>query len=741
MIENLTVTTREQKANRMGLETASTLHGLLAARANLLEDRQAYTFEGNDGPVTLTFRQLDDRARAIACQLSQTVKVGDRVLLLFPAGLDFVAAFFGCLYAGVRAVPATYPKPRRPVPRLTSIANDSGAVAALTDSQTLTTLDASIKASNLPQMKWLCVDDAAVHLGERFDPPAVTGDDVAFLQYTSGSTSDPKGVMVTHGNLLHNLEMIRQGFGFEPASAAGEMQTGVFWLPAYHDMGLIGGILESMHVGGYSVLMSPADFLQRPIGWLEKMSQYQATVSGAPNFAFELCVDRSTEEQRRELDLSNWKVAFCGAEPIRPETLEHFAKAFAVSGFSDGAFYPCYGLAEGTLLAAGGDGPSKLRTANVDRAELEQHQVKLVDGCQTTGAQRLVSCGRARLGHQIVIVDPQTQAPCDAGHVGEVWLRGESIAKGYWNREEETAQTFGATLEGSDETYLRTGDLGFMRGEELFVTGRVKDVMIIRGRNHYPQDIEQTVGAAHEALRPDAGAVFSMEVDGTEHVVIVHEVDRHYRKADFDEVIRAVRRSVALTHELEVNAVALIRHANLPRTTSGKVQRNLCRQQLVDDELKVLASWSRAKTIGAATRGRESEADRMVPSDRPMTPDELDRLSGRVETWLLTWLVERAAIPQDEVARDKPFAEYGLDSLTAVELTQELEDWLGVDVLPTVAWNYPTPATLSVYLAKQAGGVEDTDSGEIQADDEFERLLAEIETLSEEDAQRIIDSE
>jgi acyl-CoA synthetase (AMP-forming)/AMP-acid ligase II/acyl carrier protein len=754
-------------ASRLGnASVPTTLHGILSERARVVGARRAYTFEGSQGDSQISFAQLERRAHAIAAALAEVVSPGDRVALLFPAGLDFITAFFGCLYAGVRAVPTTYPKPRRPMPRLISIAKDCGARAALTDSETLWTIDRSIALSELPEMQWLAVDQIPDGSAECYQPVDVAPDEIAFLQYTSGSTSDPKGVMVTHANLLHNLEMIRQGFGLHPFSAESKIHTGAFWLPAYHDMGLIGGILESMFVGGHSVLMSPAAFLQRPLGWLEAMSRHTAAVSGAPNFAYELCVSRSTEEQRRRLDLSNWRVAFCGAEPIRAETLERFAAAFAPAGFREEAFYPCYGLAEGTLLAAGGDGPGRPRLQLVSRDALARHRVEFVRASANgdpDSVQKLVACGGPRLGQKIKIVDAETREECTVNQVGEIWLHGPSVALGYWNRQEESDATFRARLAGSAEgPYLRTGDLGFMIADQLVVTGRVKDVIIIRGRNHYPQDVERTVGDAHEALRPDAGAVFTVERDGLEQVVVVHEVDRQYRKADFDEVIRSVRRGVSMMHELEVYAIVLIRHASLPRTTSGKAQRHLCRQQFEAGELNVLAEWRRVERPEAeaattvppmplpdAPAATGAQSDRTAPqrlarAEQPMSPDEIDRLAERVESWLLNWLVDRAAFPESEVNRDKPFAEYGLDSLTAVELSQELEDWLGVDVVPTVAWNYPTPATLSRYLAREAGGANRADELEAAVapmDDQFSCLLAEIEALTDAEAQRLLDSD
>jgi acyl-CoA synthetase (AMP-forming)/AMP-acid ligase II/acyl carrier protein len=734
------------------VDSPRTLHALLAQRVALFGDRRAYSYLGIHGDEYISFTELNRRAQAIAARIHQVAKPGDRALLVFPAGLDFITSFFGCLYAGVLAVPATYPKPRRPMPRLSAIARDCNATLALTTASTLATMDRAQDESGLPEMPFIAVDEVDEDLAGECPSLAIGSDDLAFLQYTSGSTSEPRGVMVSHGNLLHNLEVIRYGFGLETARPDAPLATGVFWLPAYHDMGLIGGILETLFVGGHSVLMSPAAFLQRPIGWLEAMSDNKACVSGAPNFAYEMCAARATDEQVEKLDLSSWNVAFCGAEPIRAETLETFARRFEPSGFSASSFYPCYGLAEATLLATGGVGPSKPVVRRFVREHLERNVVELANGHDESRTQRLVGCGQPLLRQELAIVDPETCVRCEPGHIGEIWLRGDSVAQGYWNRSEDTAMAFQSRLAVTNEgPYLRTGDLGFVSEDQLFVTGRVKDVIIIRGRNHYPQDIERTIGDAHDALRRDSGAVFSLKSNGEEQLAVVQEVDRHYRKADFDEIIRHIRRAVAASHELEIHTVVLIRHASLSRTTSGKAQRSLCCQQLENDDLNVLARWSKDDEQAAESSAGEAAAkhprtpERIVSTQRPLTVDDVDRLAERVESWLLTWMVERAAIPPDEVDRDKPFADYGLDSLTAVELSHQLEDWLGVEVVPTVAWNYPTPATLSKYLAREAGGMNDDDAdGHVATplvDDEFSLLLAEIENLSDEDAQALLDDE
>jgi len=756
---------------------------LLERRVEQGAEYCAYKFLSDDGSVsTMTIGQLDRRARAIGAWLQHTCSAGDRVLLVYPPGLEFVTAFFGCLYARVLPVPATYPKPRRPMPRLLAIGSDCGANVALTTSQTLETLQLPKSAAEFQQIGWQATDAVPDECAADWRRPALKADDLAFLQYTSGSTSDPKGVMVTHGNLVHNLAMIHRAFDLDGIHADGVEPVSVWWLPAYHDMGLIGGILGAVYTVGQLVLMSPASFLKRPLSWLRAMSEYRATVSGAPNFAYSLCVSKTTPEERADLDLSLWRLAFCGAEPVRPETLRRFAEAFAPAGFREDAFYPCYGLAEATLLVSGSDGPRAPLVKQLDRTALSEHRVVEVDDRTDEAAQALVSCGRPWQGQELAIVDDETHQRLPEHQVGEIWVRGPSVAQGYWNRPEDTALEFRATIEGRDRgNWLRTGDLGFLSGGELFVTGREKEMIIVRGRNLYPHDIELSVSRSHAALATGAGAAFSIEVDGEERLVVVHEVDRQFRGGDMDDVIRGARRAIVDDHELDPHAVVLIRMVSLARTTSGKVQRTLCRQQYLDGSLNVVARWTNAserstvaakdaahtafdgdspthdsersesslKFVDKAVAPAEAvagETSRSVtppaftPPERPLTASEIDRLAEHIETFLLEWLVERAGAAGDETDRERPFAEYGLDSLAAVELSAELEQWLQVPLTPIVAWNYPTPAALSRYLAEVAGGAATPPATSQEAagqppDAEFERLLAEVEGLSENEAQ------
>ncbi|MEM9659992.1 MAG: fatty acyl-AMP ligase, partial [Planctomycetota bacterium] len=397
---------------------------------------------------------------------------GDRAVLAFPPGLDFISAFFGCLYAGVLPAPATYPKPRRGSSRLDGIAKDCLPQAFLTTAATLDSMALDGQSDAVRQGPWYAVDQWDDDPSDSVSPVSSASDDVAFLQYTSGSTSRARGVMVTHGNLLHNLEQIRCGFQLADNDQR-EVTSGVFWLPAYHDMGLIGGILTPLYVGGTSYLTAPTTFLRRPLSWLELISRTGAQISGAPNFAYAFCTEKITAEQRSHLDLSRWQIAFCGAEPINAAALAEFADAFSRSGFNAEAFYPSYGLAEATLMATGGEGPARPNTLRVCSEALTRHRVRALDAA-SPGGRELVSCGRPLGDQQVAIVQSQTGQTCDQDQIGEIWIRGRSVTKGYWNGDESTAGTFAARLPNGEGPFLKTGDLGFVYHGELFVTGRIK---------------------------------------------------------------------------------------------------------------------------------------------------------------------------------------------------------------------------------------------------------------------------
>ncbi|MBD2256620.1 fatty acyl-AMP ligase [Pseudanabaena sp. FACHB-2040] len=568
---------------------------LLSCRAHDQPNQTAYTFlqDGEAEAVDLTYRQLDEQARAIAATLQSLNATGSRALLIYPPGLEFIAAFFGCLYAGVVAVPAYPPRRNQSLSRLHAIAANAEPKLALTTATLLKDIEKRFTQElGLNQLHWVASDALASSLATAWQEPDLNRDTLAFLQYTSGSTGTPKGVMVSHGNLVHNSSLIHKSFADTPQS------QGVSWLPPYHDMGLIGGVLQPLYVGAPTVLMSPMAFMQKPLRWLQAISRFKATTSGGPNFAYDLCIRKVTLKHLANLDLSSWEVAFTGAEPVRAETLRQFAEVFAPCGFREEAFHPCYGMAETTLMVTG-----KVKSASpvlhtVSSTALEQNQVVPTPKAQE-GSRTLVGCGQTWLDLNVLIVDPQSLTLCPANQVGEIWVSGPSVAQGYWNREEQTQQTFDAyPVDAQPETleqgpFLRTGDLGFLLDGELFITGRIKDLMIIRGQNHYPQDIELTVERSHSALRAGCGAAFTVENKGEERLVIVQEVERNYlRKLNVQEVVGNICRAITAQHSLQVYATVLVKTGSIPKTSSGKIQRHACRAEFLAGKLSVVEDWS-----------------------------------------------------------------------------------------------------------------------------------------------------
>ncbi len=656
------------------LYTYKTLIDVLRERTLYQPNQVVYTFllDGEFDVSTLTYLELDQRARAIATLLQKNIgQPGERVLLLYPPGLEYICAFLGCLYAGMIAVPSYPPRLNRPDARLQTIAQDAQARVALTTPQIISSIGQRLtNTPDLASICWLTTQDLDIGQAEEWKIPALTGNALAFIQYTSGSTAQPKGVMVSHRNLVHNLKQISQFFGVNHHS------RGVIWLPPYHDMGLIGGILEPLYANIPTVLMPPTAFLQKPICWLQAISQYRGTISGAPNFAYDFCAQKITDEQKKGLDLSSWEVAFTGAEPVQKDTLERFATTFEPYGLRREALYPCYGLAEATLIASGGAQGKwpAIRTFAGD--ELTKNRAVLA-ALDEKNPRELVSCGSASPEQKLLIVDPQSFQPCPQNQVGEIWLAGSSVAQGYWNRPDESAATFQAHLAGSSEgPFMRTGDLGFLHDGEIYIAGRAKDLIIIRGRNHYPQDIEITVESSHAALAPSSAAAFSVEVEGEEKLVIVQELDRHARPEEAPAIIAAIRQAVVEQHELQVYTVVLIRVGTIPRTSSFKIQRRACRNQFLDGSLTVIAS------------------DTLETQPAPETPQRQENLIGAAldaiqdpaarQTLLTIYLQEQAAailhISAAQVDLQQPLNAFGLDSMMAIELKFAIETALRVSL-------------------------------------------------------------
>jgi 8-amino-7-oxononanoate synthase len=659
-----------------------TLVDVLRLRASASPDRVVYRFiPGDSKPEQgITYRQLDQRARSIAARIRETAAPGARALLLIPPGLDYVAAYFGCLYAGVIAVPAYPPNPRRPDPRIPTIVADCEPAVALTTGALLARLDQwRGEDTRLGALRWIAADDP-VDASSGWREGAIVGADVAMLQYTSGSTAAPKGVMLSHRNLLHNLGLIRSAFRV----THGSDDVGVFWLPPFHDMGLIGGILQPCYLGRGSVLMSSATFLQRPLIWLEAMSRYRATTSAAPNFAFELCVERIKPEETRGLDLSSWHTVFDGAEPIRAETIDRFSRAFADIGFRREAFFPCYGLAEATLFVSGGPWGHGPYTLDVSRTALEEKRVAPA----TAGDRlRLVSSGAPAPAQDVRVVDPDALLPCDERRVGEIWVRGDSVAGGYWNQPEETRRTFGATLPDEPGQFLRTGDLGFVDDGQLFVTGRLKDLIILAGRNYYPQDLELAAERSHPSLRPGHAAAFALDDAGREQLAIALEVTRHHREDENEAVIASVRRALAEREGILPDVVVLVRQNGIPRTSSGKVQRRATRAMLLDNTLDILARSDETIDDVAIAFGGATDS------------------SAPVEAWLRRWVADELQIDVRSVDATASLREYGLDSVAAVRLVTEVEQVLGHRVDVSLLWREPSIRSLSKALEAGSPGL------------------------------------
>ncbi|WP_110986977.1 type I polyketide synthase [Acaryochloris thomasi] len=677
-----------------------TLVELLIWRAQSKPQHQTYTFltDGEADAVQLSNESLDQQARWICQQLQQFEAKRERVLLVFPAGLSYVAAFFGCLYAGAIATPIYPPRPNRSLERLKSIVDDAQPTLALTTTATLNRLQQLPDLPWLQKLKWIVTDDAQkpqepVHI----EPMA--GDDVAFLQYTSGSTAAPKGVMVTHKNLLHNLAWIARQFNHTSQMSV------VSWLPPYHDMGLIGGILQPLYCGGSVTLMDPAQFLQKPLRWLQAISRYQVTTSGAPNFAYDLCVERATPQDKAELDLSSWRVAFTGAEPIRAGTLSNFATAFAECGFRREAFLPCYGMAETTLMTTGKRASEQLVCKTVQGTALRLNQVLEVDATEED-AQTLVSCGYSALDQSVQIVDPDQLTPCSSEQVGEIWVSGPSVAKGYWNQPELTKAAFCADLDG-DGPFLRTGDLGFLSDGELYITGRRKDLLIFRGQNHYPQDIEATVAQCHPALKSGCGAAVSQFVAGEERLVIVQEVERsHRRRLNIEDIIITVQKAVSQHHELQIHGLYLLKPGSIPKTSSGKIQRQACKQGLLNNSLTVLSEWTadnHLQPTDLQPNGQSGKAKSsfLSPHSKIQEAQAARVTSEAIETWLRNQIALKVSVPFAEIDPQVEFVSLGLNSATAISLSGKLETWLQRRLSPILLYDYPTIRQLAQYLANE----------------------------------------
>lgn len=667
----------------------------LYQRAAQQPDQLAYRFlEDSRQPVaesgedTLLYGDLLQQVEHVAAHILEhstlTSSAEARAVLAYPPGLDFVVAFLACHRLGITAVPMPIPGRRRRMQRFLDVVHDAKPSILLTlnaqcdaVAEGLQQLDEGSNSITVLATDTDVDIAASVNKLPAYHRPAANA--TAFLQYTSGSTGTPKGVMVSHANLLDNLQRICDRFGHNSNS------RGVIWLPPYHDMGLIGGILQPLFVGFPVTLMAPASFLRSPLRWLQAIEHYGATTSGGPNFAYQHCIDRISEQDKADLDLSCWKVAFTGAELVRANTLENFARHFADNGFNRAAWLPCYGMAETTLLVTGSPVEQNISTISLDRTALEKSRIATSDNAESITR---VGNGKAADEHDICIVDPVDCKPCASDRIGEIWLRGPSIASGYWQREAETGEAFGAHTNDGDGPWLRTGDLGFMHNDELYISGRLKELIILRGRNLYPQDIERCIENSHAALASDATAAFTVEVDNEERLVIVHEPPRRFDKNAIAEILSAIHASLSQEFDTAAHAIVFLKPGHLPLTPSGKVQRRNCQQQFTQNSLQALTRWDAAA---------QNNSHRTTPVTETLhSADEIER-------WMQAWLSRRLQCAAADIDIHRPLAEFGLDSLAAVDLATDLSTVSGSEkeISETIAWRYPTIAALARYVTSE----------------------------------------
>jgi acyl carrier protein len=662
---------------------ARTLVDVLRHRATHQPSRWAYTFlaDGEEREVTVTYAELDRKARAVAASIAGSATPGDRALLMYPAGLEFVTAFMGCLYAGVVPVPLNPPRSNRHIGRVRAVIADASTTLALTDRATRTKVEQALACDTPGSEPTACVvvetDAVDLAAADRWREVAIAPHAPAFLQYTSGSTGTPKGVMVTHANIMANEAAISGAVRLE----AGDVGAG--WLPMYHDMGLIGAVLNPLYGGYPMVLMAPTHFLQEPMRWLRAISRYRCTMSAAPNFAFELCLKAVKPTDLAELDLSSWRIALNGAEPVRAETLTRFTDAFRPCGFAPETHFPSYGLAEGTLLVTAGRPDAAPVVMDVDVDALGSGRAVAPAGPRS---RRLVGCGTPA-GSRVVIVQPETRRARACGEVGEIWVSGASVAAGYWNRPEESAQTFGARLSDTGEgPFLRTGDLGFVNADgEVFVTGRCKDVVVIRGRNIYPQDIEAAIERTAPFVRPNTCAVFGVEVDGEETIGALIEADRALahrlmaeQQSGVEDLVASIRQAVSEEFDVMLHTIGFVKPGSFPRTSSGKVQRSACKQELGESRENTLYV---SKRVSRPTPVARREQAAPLAYDRRQGGMRADAKSLATETAdrVKRVIAEVCGIAVATVRDEAFLIAYDIDSLRTVELLLALEEAFGIE--------------------------------------------------------------
>ncbi len=676
------------------------------ARINGHKTCFSYLSNGIDVVESITYSELEIRAKAIAVEFRSLSKSGDRAMLLMPNGIDYIVGFWACIYAGLIAVTAYPPQhKRRDWGRLNNIMKDSEASVVLC-SQEYDVAVASWLKESAHSCRQFVVGRESLSFSEQWSQPDIDANSVAYLQYSSGSTGSPKGVVLGHGNLVHNTSLIAKEFYLDSSSNV------VTWLPMYHDMGFVGGVLSPMMAGASVWLLPPPVVLQTPFLWLKAISDYKAVMSGGPNFIYEHCVARISEEQKSELNLSLWRFAANGAEPIQIETLVRFYESFSRCGLTEKALKPCYGMAETCLFITATAHDLSYRGVALEKAPFQQG--KVLPSCTGVSSNHIVnvpSSGRINDQMSIRIVDPETKLVLPDNLIGEIWVRGGSVAQGYWNKLEATEETFGNILDG-ENGYLRTGDLGFVLDGWLYVSGRAKEVVIVNGRNLYPQDIEATVQSVDGVLAAHGGAVFET-LDN--QVVVVQELTRQgMRCNDHEQIILKIRQAVAEVHEISLHSVLLIKPVSLPKTTSGKIQRLKSRDLYVRNEFSAIAEWFSNDFLDHARK-------------ELIEPDFVANDEASIRNWICFWIASRLKIDIDEVDFNQKLAATGLDSIDAMTLTHELSQKLENTLSAELIWQYPTASELAEFLAK----ISKKHTLQVKSQSAFSRESMEEESLLE----------
>lgn len=623
-------------------------------------------------PQELSYKTLWLEAASIAGFLRSIANPGDCIMLFFPPGMAYIKAFYGCLLAGMVAVPLYPPRRNIKSDRILSVAQSCQSSVALTTQSELENIQASWSEQNSLDLslKFYATDSLALTSQSLTSCPDIDPSLPAFLQYTSGSTGSPKGVIITHSNIVANVTYL--------SLKAGGTKEDIFvnWLPLFHDLGLITAVLWPVYLGAPSTLMAPATFVRNPVIWLKAISQYRGSMCGAPNFAYELCTNKISAVELSGLDLSSWRVAYNAAEPVRAETLNSFSEYFSGCGFKPEAFYPGYGMAEATVFITGGDSFVSPTQLTVNKKILAEHKLELINE-DDSNAIKIVACGSALSPHDVRIVDPETNCELPNGSVGEIWFSGPSVSPGYWGLAELSKDTFNQKIVGQDagvNSYLKTGDLGVMYAGDLFVTGRIKDLIILRGKNYYPQDIEMSVTDAHFSLKKGACAAFSLSENNVEQLIVVVEVEREYfRTVNVDDVISAVRQCVSLEHEVNVDRVVLLKPYKIPVTSSGKIQRKKTRELLLQGELDIVAQTNVVKRNDYVPPG--SEIEQML-----------------CDIWC-------SVLETNSISITDNFFDIGGNSLSALEISAELrKKFSSVSIDPEQLLELPSIAQLAKFL-------------------------------------------